>query len=259
MNLKKNLILTAAFLACGTLLSAQTQSNKELKSAEQIVGKNYAKLVKDGKIISTSFEKNPQLNLIPQSENSTFVKNNLIKKQDKNFYYTYETLYFIPNTITVQKAGELARSISKMEGIKYYSNTKKKDMVLYKTAYTIADANSKTPVADKTSGSADGKVLYGLLDDNSFGETRYKISYKQSEQELLASFTNEDDMGLGPVRAIMSEKLIIYLMVIPCKEGIIVYLCADLESKNLPGVKSTITDSISARIDAISKWFISLV
>jgi hypothetical protein len=66
-------------------------------------------------------------------------------------------------------------------------------------------------------------------------------------------------MGLGPIRAIMQEKLIINLLVIPCNDGIIVYLCADLESKNLPGVKAKITDSISARIDAISKWFISLV
>ena len=132
-------------------------------------------------------------------------------------------------------------------------------MVLYKKAFTIENASSKNPVADKTAGSADGKTLYCLLDDNSFGDTRYKISYKQTDQELLTYFTNVDDMGLGPIRAIMQEKLIINLLVIPCNDGIIVYLCADLESKNLPGVKAKITDSISARIDAISKWFISLV
>ena len=121
-----------AALLCGGLAFAET----ELKSAEQLVGKNYAQLVKNGKILSTSFDEKPQLSLLPQSENAAFIKNNLIKKEPKNFYYTYETLYFIPKTITVQKAGELARSISKMEGIKYYSNTKKKETVLYKKAFT---------------------------------------------------------------------------------------------------------------------------
>lgn len=234
-------------------------ANTELKSAEQLVGKNYSQLIKEGKILSTSFDEKPQLKLLPQSEKSNLIKNRLIKKEQKNFYYTYESLYFIPKQITVQKAGELARSISKMQGIKYYSNTKKKELILYKKAYTVENASSKTPVTDKTSGTADGKNIYALLDDNSFGPTCYKISYSQSEQELLASFINCDDIGLGPIRAIMPEKLIINLLVIPCKEGIIVYLCADLESKNLPGVKSKITDSISSRIDAISKWFISLV
>ena len=251
----RKLFLIMAALLCGGLACAET----ELKSAEQLVGKNYAQLVKNGKILSTSFDEKPQLSLLPQSENAAFIKNNLIKKEPKNFYYTYETLYFIPKTITVQKAGELARSISKMEGIKYYSNTKKKETVLYKKAFTIEGPSSKTPVADKTAGNANGKTLYCLLEDNSFGDTRYKVSYKQSEQELLTYFTNVDDMGLGPIRAIMEEKLIINLLVIPCSDGIIVYLCADLESKNLPGVKAKITESISARIDAISKWFISLV
>lgn len=254
MKLKKICLITAA-LFIGGLASANT----ELKSIEQIVEKNSTRLMKDGKIIATSFEETPVLSLIPQSQNNSVIKSSLIKKEKKNFYFTYEALYFIPKTITVQKAGELARSISKMQGINYYSNTKKKEVVLYKQAFTVADASSKKPLADKTTGSADGKTIYALLDDNSFGETRYKISYKQSEQELLASFVNCDDMGLGPIRAIMPEKLIINLQVIPCEEGIVVYLCADLESKNLPGVKAKITDSITARIEAISKWFISLV
>lgn len=257
--MKRIAFFTAATLFLGVCTNLFGQNNIAA-TAKDIVGeKNYNQLVKTGKILSTSYEKNPTLSLLPKSQNAQFIKNNLIKKQDKTFYYTYESLYFIPKSLTVQKAGELARSISKMQGIQYYSSTKKKNMVLYKKAFTIENASSKNPVADKTAGSADGKTLYCLLDDNSFGDTRYKISYKQTDQELLTYFTNVDDMGLGPIRAIMQEKLIINLLVIPCNDGIIVYLCADLESKNLPGVKAKITDSISARIDAISKWFISLV
>ena len=257
--MKKIVFFTAATLLFGVCTNLFGQNNISTNAKDIVGEKNYNQLVKEGKIVSTSFDEKPQLKLLPLSEKSNLIKNKLIKKEQKNFFYTYETLYFIPKQITVQKAGELARSISKMEGIKYYSNTKKKEVVLYKKAYTVEDASSKTKIADKTSGSADGKYIYALLDDNSFGQIRYKISYSQSEQELLTSFVNSDDIGIGPIRAIMPEKLIINLLVIPCKEGIVVYLCADLESKNLPGVKAKITDSISSRIDAISKWFISLV
>ena len=254
MKGKITLITSILLLGVCTSLSAQNTTVKEI-----INEKYYSEVLKSKKIISTSFDEKPQLNLLPKSEKSNLIKNRLIKKEPKNIFYTYETLYFIPKEITVQKAGELARSISKMEGIKYYSTTKKKDLVLYKNAFTVENASSKIKIADKISGSSDGKTIYALLDDNSFGQTHYKISYSQSEQELLASFINSDDIGIGPIRAIMPEKLIINLLVIPCKEGIVVYLCADLESKKLPGIKAQITDSISSRIDAISKWFISLV
>ena len=97
------------------------------------------------------------------------------------------------------------------------------------------------------------------MDDNSFGETRYKLVYRQSETELLTCFKTTDDMGLGLIRAIEPGNLCISLLVQPCEDGIVVYLCADLDSKNMPGIKAKITESITARMDAISRWFISLI
>ena len=34
------------------------------------------------------------------------------------------------------------------------------------------------------------------MDDASFGETRYKLTYSQTERELLTVFSNTDDLGL---------------------------------------------------------------
>lgn len=256
--MKTTKLLISSLFLLGVCTNVFSQNSISPKVKDLVPGKYYSQLIKEGKVIQTSMEGTGSLALIPQTEYAFAIKENLVTKQKKDFYFTYEGLYYIPNNITVEKASELARSISKLQGITYYSNTKKKDTVLYKQAFTIADENSKTPVADKTAGSANGKTLYCLLDDNSFGETRYRLNYKQSEKELLTSFRTIDDMGLGPIRAIMPENLSISLLVIPCEDGIIVYLCADLDSKNLPGVKAKITESITARMDAISKWFISL-
>ena len=257
--MKKKLFFITAALLLGVCTNMFGQNSTSRKAKDIINPKYYSKLIKDGTLVATSFEGNGNLELIPQTENASTIRKNLITKQKKDFYFTYEGLYYIPKEITVQKASELARSISKLQGITYYSNTKKKNTVLYKNAYTIADANSKTPIDDQTTGNANGKTIYCLLDDNSFGETRYKLTFNQSETELLTSFLTMDDMGLGPIRAIMPQNLSISLLVIPCEDGIIVYLCADLDSKNLPGVKAKITESITARMEAISKWFISLI
>lgn len=254
----KSLGIFAAMVIAGssTVLSAQTATKK----ASQITGKYYSELLKNEKIITTSSEKNTQLKMIPVSEYASQIKSDLVKKGEKSFSFTYESLYFITGkTITVQKASELARTISGMQGIKYYSNTKKKEMVLYSKAYTVSAENSDTAVSDKNTGNADGMTLYCLMDDNSFGVNHYRLNYKQSQTELLTTFTITDDMGLGPIRTIMPENLKIHLLIIPCEEGIVVYMCTDLDSKNVPGVKGKITESMTARMDAISKWFISLI
>ncbi len=255
MKIKRICFMTAVLLVSGTALFGQTS----VKTVNQVAGANYDSLVKKGKLVATSFEGDGKLSLLPQTRYAAEIKQNLVQKQNKDFYFTYEALYYIPKKITVQKASELARTISKLEGITYYSNTKKKDTVLYKKAFRIENENSKKPVADKNTGNADGQVQYCLLDDNSFGETRYKLVYRQSDTELLTSFKTTDDMSLGLIRAIDPGNLCISLLVQPCEDGIVVYLCADLDSKNMPGIKAKITESITARMDAISSWFISLI
>ena len=102
-------------------------------------------------------------------------------------------------------------------------------------------------------------VLYCLMDDASFGETRYRLNYSQSNDELLTVFTNKDGIGLGPIKVITPDSLVINLLIEPCKEGVVIYLCADLDCKKVPGGREKITETISSRVEAISKWFISMM
>ena len=254
----KIFVVTAALLiGCGVGMSAQEKS----VSLKQLVNqKYYDKLIRNGQVTNTILnESTPKLELLPKTQYEQTIKSNLVQKDEKDFWYTYECLYFAPKPLSVQKASEIARSVSKMQGIKYYSNTKKKETILYKQAYMIENADSKNPVSDKNYGNADGKTYYCLMDDNSVGKIRYKLDYKQSATEFLTIFTNTDDIGLGIIRAIMPKNLKINLLIIPCEEGVVVYLCADLDSKNLPGVKSKITESMTARMEAMSKWFLSCI
>lgn len=255
--MKRSIFLFTTTLLLGVCSNVYSQ-NKASSSVKDTVGdKYYSQLIKDGKIVVTHEDGKGNLKLMPQTQYANNIKSNLIEKKPKHFYYTYEALYYLPKTASIQKSSEIARSISKMTEINYYSNTRRKVIPLYKKAFMIDNEKSTVAIDDKNAGNCDGKTYYCLMDDASFGETRYKLTYSQSERELLTVFSNTDDLGLGPIRAIMPHDLVINLLVQECGEGMVVYLCADLDSKKMPGVRGKITESMTARMDAISSWFAS--
>ena len=144
-----------------------------------------------------------------------------------------------------------------MQGMKYFSATKKKECVLYEKAYMIKGPGNKTKVADQNTGNADGQVSYCLQDDNSFGVNTYKLSYFQKSDMLLCRFDILDKMGLGPFNAIYPGKMVINILVIDCGDDLLLYLNTDMDSIKFPGIKGQITDSMSSRMDAVYKWFIT--
>jgi len=249
-------LITFLLLGVCTNMFAQNTSGKV---ADIVDSKYLATLKRDGKIVVTHEDQVVNLKLMPKTAYAAKIKNNLIKKQPKHFYYTYEALYYVPQTITVQRASEIARSISKMTTIQYYSNTRRKVTSLYKKAYMTTGENSNTAIDDVNYGNSNGKTFHCLMDDASFGVTHYQLDFIQTSNEFLQVFRNTDDMGLGPIRAIMPKDLVINLLIQECDDGMVVYLCADLDSKKMPGVRGKITESMTARMDAISSWFVSMM
>lgn len=210
-----------------------------------------------------------ELKLLPESKYSEKVKASMIHKEAKNYPFTYEGLYYLnknellktsnstKTSITIDDVSRICRSVSKMQGMKYYSSTKKKECVLYSKAYMIENEKAKDPIPDQNTGNADGQISYCLQDDNSFGVNRYKLSYFQSEDSMLAQFNIVDTMGLGPFKAIYPGKMVINILVIDQGDDLLLYLNTDLDSIKFPGIKGQITDSMTSRMDAVYKWFIT--
>ncbi len=229
--------------------------------------KNIEELKKNGSIKFMHEENDDVLKLVPNTSYSTKINSYRVKKYEKNFPFVYESLYYLnkqdllkssnssKKDITIDDVSYVFRAVSKMEGMTYYSSTRKKDMILYKKAYTISGPESKTPVADKTSGSADGLVLYCLQDDASFGDCRYKLNYHQSDNMLLAVFTSVDDLGIGPITGIEAGNMRIICFAIDCGDSLLLYLATDANCKKVPGIKKQVSDSMSTRIDAVYNWF----
>lgn len=263
MKVIKKAILTGLILGFSTQIFAQT------KNVQDIIDSKYcSELLKNGVVTVIHEEGKDELVLVPNSDYSEKIKNNRVVKADKNFPFVYESVYYVSkkdllkssnsskSTLDINDVSKVLRSVSKMQGMKYYSTTKKKTLVLYDKAFTVESENSNKQIADKNTGNADGLQVYCLQDDNSFGVNHYRLNYFQKDNSMLAFFTLTDVMGLGPIKAVYPDKLKISIFVEDCGEGILLYLCTDLDSVKFPGIKAQIEDSMTSRMDAIYKWFL---
>ena len=261
---KMNCLLAAGLLLGGTCLAKENAKAKELLGS-----KYYEKLSKEGFISEYRDDGSKGFFLLPDTVYSKDISGSMIEKLPKNYPYTYEGLYLLDKkellakgnsgktTISIDDVSHVVRSISKMQGMTYYSTTKKKECVLYEKTYMIAGVNDKTQIEDQNTGNADGQISYCLQDDNSFGINTYKLSYHQNQDTLWCNFNILDKMGIGPFKAIYPGKMIINILVIDCGDDLLLYLCTDLDSVKFPGIKGQITDSMSSRMEAVYKWFIT--
>ncbi|MBQ9538610.1 MAG: hypothetical protein IJU95_05015 [Treponema sp.] len=241
--------------------------------AEDILSpKDYARLTKDGRIELLSFlEEGASLSLSPSTPLSKKVAGSWPKDMDKPNFYA-EELYIAkksdfarPNLATIEYAGKVLRSFSTLQGIQYYSHRRGKMATLYEEAYTVVPetdpvtgrvkkvGEKKGP--DELAGSADGKVLYAMMDDSSLGRTVYKVSYMEREDEIWASFVNESPLKLGPVKAFAPGKLRMDFVVMDCGDYIMAYLTTRASVPALGILDRKIRESFSTRLAAVYKWF----
>ena len=257
----------AGLLLTGALLGGYCLAAEHAKVKELVAARYYDTLVAKGVVSEYRDDGARGFRLLPKTVFESKINESMVAKDPKNYPYTYEGLYLLSkkeilaksgsskSTITIDDVSVVVRSVSKMQGMTYYSSTKKKECVLYDKAYMIKGEGNKTKVPDQNTGNANGQVSYCLQDDNSFGVNTYRLSYFQQNDSLLCRFDILDKMGLGPFNAIYPGKMVINILVIDCGDDLLLYLNTDLDSVKFPGIKGQITESMSARMDAVYKWF----
>ena len=119
--------LFAGVVFAGTCFAAE---NTKLK--EKVSSKYYDELIKDGYVSRYRDNGSMDLLLLPESIYSKKIKDNMIQKDPKNYPYTFEGLYLLnkkdllskgtskKSAITLDDVSVVVRSVSKMQGMKYY-------------------------------------------------------------------------------------------------------------------------------------------
>jgi hypothetical protein len=247
--------------------AAGTGTEKSYK-LEDIVKEPYLSQLKaERKIRFVHDEKDLQLDLMPESVYSDRLTANKVEK--KSGYIT-ECLYLVnkddiskknkdgtASDISMNSIARILRSISKMEGMKYYSNFYKKTLVLYSRTYMIAGPDGDTPIADQNTGSADGQIVYTYQHDHTFGGCRYVINYYQSEGELYATFNNITKMMFGIIKAVDPHQFRANILIMNCGQQYLVYISTDVGCPRVEIIDRQINDTFNDRLDALYTWFIS--
>lgn len=200
---------------------------------------------------------------VPQTEYGNNAKDFVFGKTDmKKIGFAAEKLYCfkkenIKTKVNTDTVSKIMRSISKMQGMQYFSRSRKEWNTLYDKAYRVENPNAKklVAVADLTSGSADGQEIYAFLNDHTFDESVYKISYKQNQNELLMFMENYSTLSYGFVKAVKPGDLKMCVLIIDCGDCFLVYIANYAEFKIPSMMKSRLNNSFEARLEAIYNWF----
>lgn len=254
---KKLLLLISLFFAI------EIQTVIAATSAIMATAKEFGKQVN---ILSIN-DKTPKL--LPDSQFAEDTENFIFKDISKKTGYAAESLYYVNKDELVSKSknsnktnidtgissvSKVVRSISKMKGMQYYSNSRKRYETLYNESYRIENLNSRTPLEDDLEGSSDGKSYYVLQDEHTFGEAVYKVQYRENKNTVAMKFNNETNLYYGIIKAVEIDKCRIAVNIIDDGDGYYIYLGIRVDC-SLPGfLKEKMNKSFQARLDALYNW-----
>ncbi len=241
-----------------------------------VTADEYKQLLENGKIEHISFmEEGSTLSLNPDTPLSNKVPTSWPEDVDapnflaEELYLAKKEDFGRPGLATIEYAGKVLRSFSTLQGIQYYSHSKGRKTTLYDEAYTVKPerdplsgkvtkiGEARTP--DDTAGSADGKVVYALMDDSSLGRTVYRVEYEVRADEIRATFVNESALRLGPIKAFGPGKLRMNFVVSDCGDCFIAYLTTESSVPPLAILDKMIKQSFTSRLNAVYNWFVELL
>lgn len=198
-----------------------------------------------------------------------------IKREISNFKYTIgvESIFLIP--VPDHKLDEylkedfksrkirlfnILRSVSTLEGITYYSESKKSIRVLYSQSYAINNLKEKTRISDPiVKNTSPLSKMYMYQKDASFGKTIYEIIYKTTYNEISLSMKNVVKFQKGIITLIEKGKMQLHIIVYPLDNGFLFYGLCLADASCSDNLKKKLNKSFFNRIQAYRIWFGEMV
>lgn len=218
--------------------------------------------------ISHIFSENDfEAKFIPQTQFADLMKNFVFGKiASEKMGFAEEKLYRLPKSeienknstaLDTSTVSKIMRSISKMPGMQYFSRSRKSWDELYSQAFRVENPDSKdfSAAPDLNEGDANGLEIFAFLNDHTFGESVYKISYKQNQNEFLMLMENYSALTYGPVKVVKPGDLKMCVCVIDCGDEFLFYIGNYAEFKMISALKKRLNNSFEARLEAIFNWF----
>ncbi len=157
----------------------------------------------------------------------------------------------------VQKIADILRSLSRLQGIEYFSTSRNAMRTLYESSYAVSDPEKRLKIADPTGGSADGQVIYAVQKDLTFGEYLYRYAYRETADSVAFYSRNEEGLKYTFVKLINRDRMHVSLVVRDLGSHLLIYSLTRVDFFAIPGIEKKINASFTTRADAIYRWFIN--
>jgi hypothetical protein len=149
------------------------------------------------------------------------------------------------------------RSVSTLEGIEYYSASRKRMRTFFYESYAIAEPESREPLPDPTVRTVppeDAILVYQR--DSSMGANVSRLTYRHTGDAIALSIENLTMMHYYLVPLVGPGNLHLHLMVIPGSEQFLFYGVCGVDARNFLGLAQRKRASFYNRIKAMYGWFV---
>lgn len=217
-------------------------------------------LASSGKAVSTSAGK---LSLIPNHQAAKAIREAVEKEKPSLIVEAVFALKRPKPADAASAQTELAsvygilRSLGSLQGIEYYSASRKKMRTFYAESYIIDGPDSKTALSDPKAPLAgaipQSETVYAFQRDLSFGANRYRYEYAAFPDAICLSSSNLTKMSYGIVPVAAPGELSTRLLVIQADDAILFYAASGAKAPGL--VSGKLEDSFANRAEALFRWF----
>lgn len=228
---------------------------KELEKNESIISISY-------KNSKSSVDLSPKSNLIAETKQKwekTHESPALIEIEGLFLYKKPKTERDLFESYSenrdIEKMISIFTSISKMKGMEYYSERKKKYQILYEDFYVVDTYEGKNPIPDPKVDSLDNLHILVFQKDTTFGSYIMDLEYFQNGSEFAMYMKNIDPLKYLLFKAIQQDNLHLYLYTYDLDDEILLYIFVQADYLNISILNQTIEKSLVNRIDAIYNWF----
>ncbi len=230
--------------------------------AEYLAPSVTAQLADAGSVNESSSGKDAALVLAPYHHEAKAIRSALVAEDPD---IVVEALFLWKKASPALPAAEMLaafnvlRSISTLQGIEYYSASRKKIRPLYTYSSLITGPSDDTPVRDTRLGSMPSypETLFARQNDTTFGDNRYRIVLSGGLDFVSQHSTNLTKLSLGIVPVAGPGDVHVRLLILRVDEGLLFYIASSARAALVPGVRATLETSFANRATAVYNWFSS--
>jgi hypothetical protein len=150
-------------------------------------------------------------------------------------------------------------AISSLEGIQYWSATRKTMRTFYAESYRIDGPDTRKRLPDATAPTAgplpSTETYYSFQRDLTFGPNVYRCGYKTFADAVMLESVNLTSLTYIGIPVMGPNGLRIRLFVIQSDDAILFYAVSSADVPSLPIVTDKVQESITNRTEALFKWF----